>query len=471
MSDYTTSERYTDTGNAERLVRRHGDKLRHVYQWGWHVWDGRRWVRDTTNQAIELAKETIRNMYREAAELPDALRGAHVDWATRSEGLFKLKAMVELAQSDPKIAASTEQFDADPWALNVLNGTLDLRTGELKPHKPADLITKLAPVNYSPEAKSADWEQFLDGVFESDKEMIAFIQRAIGYSLTGSVREPAFFIPWGSGRNGKSSLLNAVKRVMGDYSEATHKQTFLRKERSGGIPNDVARLAGARMVLTSETEQGERLDISLIKQVTGGDPITARYLNAEWFTYQPQMKVWLATNNKPEIPETSPAMRARVKLIPFEACFIGREDPDMKDKLEAAAEAILAWAVEGCCKWQMEKLNEPEKVKAATQKYWDEQNALADFLEETCVLGAGLRAQSRPLYNRYKEWCSNTGERPLSDKEFSNQLEQHGLTKKKSNGVMCWLGIGLASEQHGGTFRNTLHVVNGTDEENEDIPF
>jgi putative DNA primase/helicase len=440
------TENYTDMGNASRLVRRYGDRLRHVAGWGWMVYDGKRWTQDKQDkQVMEYAKQTVRDMYREAAEIADpSERLALVKHAENSESGYRLEQMVKLAKSDRRLAATVDQFDTDPLVLNVANGTLDLRTRELRPHNPADLITKLAPVNYNPDAHGTVFEKFLNDVFEGDQDMIAFVQRAIGYSLTGETNEPAFFIPWGAGRNGKSTLLRAVTHVLGeDYTASTDKRVFLR----GGDAHTLARLYGVRMVLTSETEQGEPLNISLIKQLTGGDRVSARHLYQEEFDFQPAMKVWMATNNKPEIPENSNAIWARVYLIPFDVSFLGREDKNMGEKLQAEAEAILIWMVNGCIAWQGQGLNPPEKVRAATQAYRNEQDTLADFFDARCVLEPSMTAQSKLLYVAYTEWCNANSERPVGDREFARQLEARGLRRKKSNGKMIWQGIGIVQPQ------------------------
>lgn len=446
----------TDTGNAERLVEMHGHEMRYAPGQRWMIYDGKRWVQDETGQIVEWAKNVAKHMYDDAWNIKDKdKQDKSVEWAVKSASKSRIDAMIDLAKSDRKVVVLDDQFDADPMLLNVLNGTLDLRTGELRPHNPEDLLTKLVPVSYKPLAKSELFERFLNEVFavevekdvyENDPEMVAFIQRAIGYSLTGETKEPAFFIPHGNGRNGKSTLLNTAAKIMDDYADVADKDTFLRKERSG-IPEDKAKLRGVRMVLTSETEQGERLNISFIKQATGGDRISAREPYGKRFTFKPQMKIWMSTNIKPEIPEGSTAIWARVKLIPFDVSFIGREDTDMENKLLADSEAILAWMVEGCKQWQNGGLRAPERVKAATKKYQAEQDILGDFFSEKCAVEAGCKVQSAVFYKAYTDWCTDNYRRPIGDKDFSNQLEQRGFKKSKSNGRMTWFGIGLADER------------------------
>jgi putative DNA primase/helicase len=438
-------DRYTDLWNAQRLITRHGSHLRYVAEWGWMVWEGTRWKRDETGQVMEHAKESVLSLYVEAATMHenDARRKAYVTHAKSSEARARLEAAVALAMSDPRIAATPQQFDRNPWLLTVLNGTIDLRTGELHEPDPADLITRLAPQEYKPDARSEVWERFLSDLFPGDAEMVAFMQRAAGYTLTGLTREHAFFIAYGSGRNGKSTLFTALKKVLGDYAATTQAQTILRRERTGGIPNDLAALAGARLATVSETDSGMALNVGLVKQLTGGDDVTARFLNKEFFTFSPQMKFWLMTNNKPDIPESTRAIWERIKLIPFEQDFTGREDREMDAKLEAAGEAILAWAVAGCLAWQREGLNPPEKVRAATQAYQEEQDLLADFLSERTQEGGEV--QARTLYTDYKDWCESQT-RPLSEREFSAQMLQRGYKKARGgNNVRVYQGVSLRS--------------------------
>jgi putative DNA primase/helicase len=470
-------------GNAQRFVAMHRHCVRYVKQWGWMVYDGKRWARDDRSQVMEFAKETVRQMYREAADQPDWSRGLS-EWAQRSEALTRLSSMLVLAQSEEGIAAETRDFDTNPWLLNVANGTLDLQTGELCPHAAEDLITHLAPVDYQPERRSERWETFLAEVFADDADLVRFMQRAIGYSLTGETSEPAFFVAYGTGRNGKSTLMNTVRYVMGDYMQDAPEYTFVKKERSGGIPNDVAALAGARLVTVSETDSDQKLNMSLIKRVTGGDPITARFLQKEFFTFAPEFKAWMATNHKPVVEENTPAIWKRIYLIPFEQSFEGREDFGLGDKLKAEAEAILVWAVEGALAWQQHGLAAPEKVIAATQAYREEQDIMAEFFAEKCETSPDKQAQARALYQAYTDWFSRDCGlgRQLGEREFSGAMAQRGFQKRKSNGKMVYQGIAVKEPEPEHTWSQpvrSLKVVNGssvtddaaTDEMDDGIPW
>src|SRR5918995_719814 len=275
----------TDLGNAERFVARHGEDVRYCYQWRrWLVWTGARWEHDEAGRVHRLAKETVRSIYREASNEEDEnRRKALAKHARASESETRIRAMVELAKSE--IPASPDHFDADAWLLNTSNGTIDLRTGELREHRREDLITKLAPIEYTPESEAPAWVAFLERVLPSE-ELRGFVQRAIGYSATGDASEQCMFIHHGPGANGKSTFQETVAAALGDYAMRTPTETLLVK-RSGAVPNDVARLKGARFVTASETEEGRRLAEGLVKDLTGQDTISARFMRAEWFDFKP----------------------------------------------------------------------------------------------------------------------------------------------------------------------------------------
>ena len=308
----------TDLGNARRFVLAHGGDLRFCYPWDkWLVRDRQRWKIDDTGEIYRRAKDTIRLIYREAGEANEEKErkqiGTH---ALRSESDSKIKAMLSLAQSEPGIPILPDDMDKDPWVLNVVNGTINLKTAELKPHRPEDLITKLAPVEYLPDIKCPLWIEHLNRIFQTNIGLISFLQIAIGYSLTGITDERAMFISHGIGANGKSTTHEVIAQILGDYAVRTPTESILVK-REGRIPNDLAKLKGARFVYCSEVEEGKRLAESLIKDLTGNDTISARFMRAEWFNFQPSFKLWLATNHKPLIRGTDNAIWSRIRLIPF----------------------------------------------------------------------------------------------------------------------------------------------------------
>lgn len=440
----------TDMGNAERLAAQHGDDLRYVHAWNrWLVWNQQRWEVDDGGEVERLAKETVRTIYAEAADAEDSSeRKAIAAHAKSSESKARLEAMIALAESEPGIPVKPDALDADPWLLNVANGTLDLRTGELREHHRSDLITKLAPVEYDPDAEAPVWTAFLERILPGE-ELRRFVQKATGYSATGNTRERVMLLLHGSGKNGKSTFLEAVREVLGDedgYAQKTPAETLMAKP-SGGIPNDVARLKGARFVSASETGEGRRLDESLVKEITGNDTISARFMRAEWFDFRPSHKTWLATNHKPVIKGTDPAIWDRIKLVPFEQRIPEEEqDRNLPEKLQGELSGILRWIVEGCIEWQSDGLGEPAEVKAATAGYRAEQDVLGGFIEECCTVHEDAWCRFANLYDEYTRWCEASGEKAQTKRQFGNALSERGF--ESANGaknVAIRLGIALRS--------------------------
>jgi putative DNA primase/helicase len=443
----------TDLGNSERFIQRHGADVLYCYAWGaWLVWTGVRWERDDGGKVQRLAKATVRHTYKEAGEAEDEQeRKALAQHATRSEAEARIRAMLELAKSEEPV--SSEDLDARPWLLNVQNGTIDLRTGTLQPHRREDLITKLAPVSYDPNATAPTWTAFLERV-QPDEEMRAFLQRAVGYSITGDTSEQCMFINHGGGANGKSTSQETIAAALGDYAMRAPTEMLLAK-RAGGIPNDVARLKGARFVAASETEEGRRLAESLIKDLTGQDTITARFMRAEWFDFQPTHKLSLSTNHKPEIRGTDAAIWRRIRLIPWSVTIPpGEQDKRLPAKLRAELPGVLAWIVQGCLEWQRIGLQPPEEVRRATGRYRAEMDVLAAFIDEECIVAEHASATAKALYGAYRVWCEDNGERPESQRRFGSRLKERGfesgrMTTGARKGAVEWYGIGLAGEPEG----------------------
>jgi putative DNA primase/helicase len=434
----------TDLGNAERLIHRHGRNLRYCWLWGkWLVWDGKRWIKDDSGEVYRLAKETVASIYREAAAAPDdETRKALAKHAMRSESGARIKEMVDLARSD--VPVMPEQLDASKDLLNVENGTIDLRTGLLREHQREDLITKTAPVEYDPDARAPLWETFLERVLPGE-ELRAFVQRACGYSATGDTSEQCIFINHGGGANGKSTFQEALAGALGDYAMRTPTDMLMVK-RTGGIPNDVARLKGARFVSASETEEGRRLAESLIKDLTGQDTISARFMRAEWFDFKPTHKLWLSTNHKPEIRGTDNAIWRRIRLIPWSVKIPPTDqDRQLPEKLRSELPGILAWIVQGCLQWRLEGLQPPDEVRRATQEYRVEMDVLAAFLSDCCVRAANEAAYAGELWGAWKRWCEQTGETVGTQKKFGGRLSERGFSNRRDSktGRKLWVGLSL----------------------------
>ncbi len=440
----------TDLGNAERLVYHFGDEIRYCHAWKtWLSWDGTRWCPDETNHIRELAKKTVRRIYEEAKKTADdGKRQALAKHAVSSESEPKIRAMISLAKSDSHVAIKPDDFDKDKFLFNCLNGTLDLRTGKLFPQRKEDCITKLAHVRYDPYAKCPQWINFLKRIMDNNTNLIDFLKRSVGYSLTGDTSEQCLFIFFGSGANGKSTFLRAVNMLIGDYGQQTATETLLVKQK-GAIPNDIARLKGSRFITACEAEAEQRLAESLIKQMTGGDIISARFLHQEWFDFEATYKIFLGTNHKPVIKGTDHAIWRRIKLVPFEVTIPEQErDGSLLDKLQDELSGILTWAVQGCLEWQNNGLGVPEEVSEATNEYRDEMDIMNDFVTECCIQDKGYTVLSKDLYNAYKTWCEENGEYPLKKNAFSRRLGEKGFATGRigMGGARGWKGIKLQEE-------------------------
>jgi len=444
-----TSPHLTDLGNAQRLVARHGRDLRYCHAFGkWLVWSGTHWEADATGAVERMAKETVRAVYHEAGdEAGESQRKALADHAKRSESVSLLAAMIDLARSEPGIPVTPGELDRGPWLLNVANGTIDLKTGELHPHRREDLITKLAPVEFDSQAACPTWDTFLERIFSGKRSLIEFVRRAVGCSLAGTVIEHVLLIACGGGANGKGTFAEALRGAQGDYAQTMPAESLLAK-REGSIPNDLARLKGARFVVASETGEGRRLDEAKVKALTGGDNIVARFLHGEFFEFPPSHTLWLTTNHRPTIKGTDYGIWRRIRLIPFTVTIPESEqDKTLGEKLRAERPGILRWAVEGCLAWQREGLGMPDEVRRATEGYQADMDLLGQFIAECCVLAPGTRAPAKELYRAYVQWAEGAGEKPLKQNVFGVSLAERGLEAKKgAGGKRLWLGIGLLAE-------------------------
>lgn len=438
--DYALS----DIGNAELLLERHGVDLHYVHPWNrWLVWDGTRWQQDDVGATDAMVKESLRWLTASANKISDpGQRKKLLRFALDSERAGRVRAALQMAQSENGIPVVPDDLDRDPWIINVSNGKIDLRTGELRSHDRADLATMIAPVDYDPSATCPLWLEFLDRILDGNEELITFMQRVIGYSLTGLTTEQIILIVWGPGANGKSVLINTIIKLLGDYAQQAPAETFLARRDS--IPNDVARLRGARMVAAAELGEGRRLNEALVKRMTGGDKVTARFMRAEWFEFDPQFTPWLATNHKPEIIGTDLGIWRRIRLVPFTVTIPEAErDPLLAQKLEHELPGILAWAVQGCLDWQQHGLTTPDAVTAATADYRNDQDVLGRFLEDCCDLSPDNRVKAGELHTRLGYWSNENGHETLTAKALANRLKERGLVNERSKNARYWVGIAL----------------------------
>lgn len=431
----------TDLGNAERLVARHGHTIAFTPEQGWYAWDGSRWRLDDLGRVEQFAKETVRAMYTELPNIAEeGIRESFAKHATRSEKRASITNMVSLAQSEPGISINIENFDQDPDALNTPSGLLNLRTGIVTPHDPQSLITQRAPIPINNDAGCPNWIAFQRSITNNDEDLIRFKQKAYGYSLSGHIHEQVVFIAYGSGANGKSTELETIRKILGDYASHTDFGTFA-PQRKESVRNDLARLRSARFVTAIESDVGVKLNESLIKSITGGEPITARFLHKEYFEFTPRFKVWLATNHLPRITGTDHGIWRRIRLVPYNVTIPAeKQDKQLAEKLEREMPGILQWIVEGYRLYLEEGLGMPAAVMEATQQYRDEMDAVAQFVED-CIDDSPLERLSNPdLRRTYEWWCEQTGQRPMSATALTLSLRERSWTQIKSGG-RYWVGV------------------------------
>ena len=448
----------TDLGNAERLIAAHGENLRYYVDRGaWLIWNGKRWEHDRTSEIDRLAMKVVRSMYKQLRGTDQEQGRKLFDHIKRSESQPRLAAMVTLAAKLPGVTVQANDLDHDPWLLNCLNGTVDLRSGMLRPHARGDLMTRLCECEYDPGAKCPRWLQFLDEVFQGDAEVTGFVKRLAGYVLTADTREESVFILTGKGQNGKTKMVEALRVVLGDYAADTPFTTFIER-RSDSATNDLAALVGKRLITASEGEDTQSFNESLLKQLSGGDPITCRFLRMEFFTYTPTFKVLFCTNEVPRIRSQNFAMKRRLKLVPFRQRFYDREDgrKPVKDdqllpKLLAEKSGILAWMVEGCLEWRTHGLMTPKVIRAEVERLFESQDPLAEFMEDRCSLGADAEVEVTDLWQEYNRWCENTKRKPAfkAPQWFSKNLTQRdGIDAKRGGkGIRLLTGIALGTDK------------------------
>jgi putative DNA primase/helicase len=439
----------TDMGNAERLVKRHGPDLRYCVRWKrWVVWTGEAWAAEGDELVQERTKEMVLAIYEEGIAAGSPERAAAV-WkhAQRSEAAGRIHAAIDLARSTRSLLIAPDDLDRDPMLLNCANGTVELGTGTLRAFCREDLMSKRSPVVFDADARCPTWIAFLEEIMLGDRGMVDYLQRVAGYCLTGLTIERVMFILFGAGRNGKSTFLEVLRYVLGDYASGTPASTIM-SQRNKGIPNDIARLKGARFVSASETSEGAEIDEAFVKVATGGDTITARFLNAEFFDFRPQFKILLSTNHKPSIKGTDPAVWDRIHLTPFLFRIPDDQvDKGLRDRLLAEADGILQWAIAGCLAWQRIGLAPPSKVLEATDEYRLDEDVLKLFIEDCCLEQPHVNCTTGDLYEAFKEWAERHGEEMLSQTKFGRRIRERGFRQTRIGSVRGWSGIQLLVKQ------------------------
>ncbi len=421
----------TDIGNGWRFSRQHREAFRYCREMNQYLaYDGKRWQPDQS-AAEAAAKDTVRDMAASASGDPGkpenkALLKHAMQSATRS----RIEAMLFTARSEPGMEIKAKDLDGDGRLFNCNNGTVDLRTGELHPHDPADYISKITNVDYEPDASAPTWDAFLARILP-DVSLRTFMQRLVGYALLGECREEVLPFLYGSGANGKSTCLNTVQEVFGEYAMQAPPELLTLKH-GPSHPTELAALMGARCVLSVEVEEGRRLAESLVKQLTGRDSISARFMRQDFFTFEPTHTVFMAANHKPIVKGTDGAIWRRIKLIPFEVVIPETErDPGLQEKLRGELPGVLAWAVQGCLEYQRKGLGEPAAVRDATESYRADMDVLAAFIDEECVTAPGVWIKFADLYQGYVNWCQRSGVTAESKREFGNRLTERGYAPDK----------------------------------------
>lgn len=451
VQEFILNANRTDAGNAEIFEALYGQDVRYNHtRKNWVVWQGTRWEPDTRGAINNRTVETARAIQRAAMEVQNVKeRAAIAEWGFRTENLKPMNAMLTMAESRQSLAMTEEQFDTDPLLVGVDNGTLDLRTGELQEPKRDDYITKSLGTHYDPSADCPRWKQFMEEVFDGNQEIISFIQRALGYTLTGDTREQVLFLMHGGGRNGKSRFLETVMKLLNDYGHNTSFETFDAAGRSSNAEYTLASLKGARFVSIVETEEDKRLNEAKVKSVTGQDTITARHIYGSPFNYKPSFKVWLAMNHKPHIRGMDEGIWRRILLIPFTQNFAGREDKQLDKKLEAELPGILNWILEGLRVWHEQGLNPPAAIIEAVKEYRSVSDIVAQWIEECCVIGEGSMVSSE-AYNQFRAWLKARGEREFSQTLWGSRMSDRGLeSKRKTHNkvkVSVYEGIRLSDD-------------------------
>lgn len=440
---------FSDLGNAERLVDRYGDYIRFVPEHGgWIVWEDVRWRSDRTGVVNQLAKTVVRAIPEELSANGDPEAAAATKKKARAfEQKARLEAMIQLAAHEPGITIPANALDADPWKFAARNAVIDLRSGEAVPAKPDMYITKHGGVDFDSEATCFRWEQFIDEITGGNTEQAAYLQRAVGYTLTGDAREQSLFILHGTGANGKSTFIDIIQEVMGDYAKAVASETLMmqRIRSSSGPTEDLARLHGARLAATTETEEGQIFAEAFVKRMTGGDTIVARLPYAKHsFEFKPHFKLWIAANHRPIVRGDDHAIWRRIHLLPFEQRFEGeRKDPNLPKCLRQELPGILNWALQGCLDWQEQGLNPPESVRAAVGDYREDMDLLSEWLEAECEHHPEHFATVTELYRSYCFWCDLAATKPLDRRIFGRKLSTKGFVRHKQRGERGYRGLKL----------------------------
>lgn len=437
-----------DMGNAERFVANFGDTIRYNYtDKKWLYYSGKKWVTDFNGTSMRCADASVHTMKDELkhyletdGEESDIYKAFQKHIKTSRSHKSKENFMKEVQHHVPVMPS---QLDKYKMVLNTPGGVINLTTGEIKPHKPEFYLTKITKCEQADDVNAPLWAEFLRTIFKNDLDLIRYIQKAIGYTLTGSTVEECVFFLYGTGRNGKSTFLEIIREIFGDYAANIQPETIMVKPNaSSAINSDIARLKGARLVTSVEPNEGVRLNEGLLKQLTGQDIITARKLYGEEFEFKPEFKLWMATNHKPIIRGTDTGIWRRIHLIPFTATIPPEKvDKDLRHKLQGELPQIFRWALDGCMLWQREGLDMPRAVLDSVKEYRREMDVISAFIDDKCELKGAT--QSSVLYAAYSSWAEGNNEYKMSMTKFSLELQKRNFEKVKTRDGIFFNGISL----------------------------
>ncbi len=436
---------YSEDSLAEAFSRKYKDSLIYVHPWGqWMIWENARWQTDETDVVMDLSRKVCKVFAAEANDRRD-LGARAMKIAEKLSKLMTFKAVKQTAQSDRRHAAVPAQFDADQWILNTPDGVINLKTGRLRKAHRDDFASKSTAIG--PGGECPVWLKFLDTATGGDKDLQAYLARMAGYCLTGSTAEHVFFFVYGTGGNGKGTFINQLDWILNSYSRVAQMDTFT-EQRFAKHAAEIAYFQGSRLVTAQETEEGKRWNESRIKNLTGGDPITANFMHKNPFTFQPSFKLLFAGNHKPALRNIDEAIKRRMHLIPFDIKVPAKDrDPFLPDKLKAEAGGILKWAIKGCLEWQKEMLNPPERVLATTDEYFQNEDTIGNFFDERCILNPYARVRTTSLYKQYQQWAAQTGEYALSRKRFLDVIGLRELYSERKGGEQIVMGIELKKSE------------------------
>ena len=458
---------YTEIGIAEKVIEKHGDKIKWCETWKkWLCFNGKYWDKDNEEKRARNAIEnTLKTLIAETAkklkDIPEEEDGEEGSKESSEGKENKLKEKIKTYVSylsntkfnsvcnlmKTKCSVAPDVFDTNKYLFNLKNGTMNLKTGKLKKHDKEDYITKISDISYKPKAKTKEWENFLKQVIR-DQQTINYLQKAVGYTLTGSTKEECLHFLYGSGRNGKTTFTQVIEKLLGDYAKKSQVSILMKKDKGmgQGASNDIARLKGARFVSTTELSQWDRLDEGLVKDLTSTDTISGRFLYSEFFDYEPTHKLWLYGNHKPSITGQDEGIWRRIRVVDFPVQIAEKDkDTNLEEKLEAELEGILSWAIKGCLNWQQEGLYPVAEIKKATEEYREEmRDSVSLFVEDICVKEKGDGITTSDLNEAYLSYCEKENHKPMTQKAVGIRLKEMGLTNGKEKGVRVWFGIRLA---------------------------